>query len=308
MALMSSKYFSARKSHLNFYRATPLYSQSQSNEFRLYKPAGLKLSEMRIKQERYPETLYIKRLDKLRGIREVQKEFNLQLEKDIQSENVKSVKKTLVSIVQETFSEPRSGSLEGVSETVNILVTEFANKPEVLKNLFRVSNKDYTTVLHSINVMALAIGYAHNERFSKAEKRTLGLCALLHDVGKTKVNSEILKAPRKLTTEEFQEMKTHTQHGYEILDSCKFLYPEIKITALQHHEKLDGSGYPKNISDISRMAQIVGLIDCYEALTNDDRPYRDPMAPLRTLTLLKDEVVAGKYSRRIFEKFAYSLI
>ena len=183
MALMSSKYFSARKSHLNFYRATPLYSQNQSNEFMLYKPAGLKLSEMRIKQERYPETLYIKRIDKLRGIREVQKEFNQQLEKDIQSENVKNVKNTLISIVQETFSEPRSGSLEGVAETVNILVSEFTKESEVLKNLFRVSNKDYTTVLHSINVMALAIGYAHNENFSKAEKRILGLCALLHDVG-----------------------------------------------------------------------------------------------------------------------------
>lgn len=274
----------------------------------LYKPVGLKLSEMRINEELYPEKLYLKRIDKLRGIREVQKEFNQQLKTDIQSNNAISLKNTLVSIVQETFSEPRSGSIEGILETVDILVSDFASQTEVIKNLFRVSNKDYTTVLHSINVMALSIGYAQNENFSKTEKRILGLCALLHDVGKTKISSEILRAPRKLNEREFKEMKAHTFYGYKILSKCKIFNDEIKLTALQHHEKLDGSGYPNKDANISRMAQIIGIIDCYEALTNDDRPYRDSMAPLKALTLLKDDVVAGKYNRRVFEKFAYSLL
>lgn len=308
MAALSRKYLSARKSHLNFYRAVPLFYQNQIEDFRLYKPAGLKLSEMRIEQERYPEKLYIKRIDKYRGIREVQKEFNLRLNEDIQSNNVINVKNTLISILQEIFSEPRSGSIEGISETVNLLVSDFAKETDIIKNLFKVSNQDYTTELHSINVMALAIGYAQNENYSIAEKKILCLCALLHDVGKTKVKSNILEAPRKLSDKAFKQMQAHTTYGYEILDKCKFLCNEIKLTALQHHEKLDGSGYPKKNSDSSMMAQIVGLIDCYEALANDDRPYRDSTAALRALTLLKDDVVAGKYSRTIFEKFAYSLI
>jgi putative nucleotidyltransferase with HDIG domain len=305
---MQSQYIQARKSQLNFYRAVPLFYQNNGKAFMLYKPAGLKLSEMRIKDERYPERLYLRRNDKLRGIQEVQKEFNQQLKIDIQSNNAINVKNTLIKIVQETFSESRSGSIEGISETVDLLISDFAKESEVLKNLLRVSSKDYTTVLHSINVMALAIGYAQNENFSKSEKRRIGLCALLHDVGKTKVNSEILQAPRKLNDEEFKEMKSHTIFGYEILSKCKIFNVEIKLSALQHHEKLDGSGYPQNITDISRMAQVVGLIDCYEALTNDDRPYRDSMAPLKALTLIKDDVVAGKYNRRVFEKFAYSLL
>ena len=308
MASTITKYIPVRKSQLNFFRAVPLYNQNQNQDFLLYKPAGLKLSEMRIKEERYPDKLFLRRTDKLRGIREVQKEFNLQLKEDIQANNPVNVKKTLVNIVEETFSEPRSGSIEGISATVNLLVSDFAKETEVIKNLFRVSNKDYTTVLHSINVMALAIGYAQNEHFSKKEAKIVGLCALLHDVGKTKVNSSILKSPKKLSDAEFDEMKTHTMHGYNILDSCKFIHKEIKLTALQHHERADGSGYPKGLTDISKFSQIVGLIDCYEALTNDDRPYRDAMAPLKALTLLKDDVVAGKYNRRIFEKFAYSLI
>jgi putative nucleotidyltransferase with HDIG domain len=308
MESTQARYVLARKSQLNYFRAVPLFYQNSSNDFMLYKPVGLKLSEMRINEELYPEKLYLKRIDKLRGIREVQKEFNQQLKTDIQSNNAINLKNTLVSIVQETFSEPRSGSIEGILETVDILISDFASETEVIKNLFRVSNKDYTTVLHSINVMALSIGYAQNENFSKTEKKILGLCALLHDVGKTKISSEILQAPRKLNEKEIKEMKTHTLYGYNILSKCKIFNDEIKLTALQHHEKLDGSGYPNKDANISRMAQIIGIIDCYEALTNDDRPYRDSMAPLKALTLLKDDVVAGKYNRRVFEKFAYSLL
>ena len=93
-----------------------------------------------------------------------------------------------------------------------------------------------------------------------------------------------------------------------MLSRCKFSNPDIKLSALQHHEKVDGSGYPGGISRIPKISQIVGIIDCYEALTNDDRPYRSAMDPLKALTIIKDDVVAGKFNRRIFEKFCYSLI
>ena len=90
MTLMLPKYVPARKSQLNFYRTVPLYFQNQSQDFMLYKPAGIKLSEMRIKDERYPDKLYLKRIDKIQGIREVQKEFNRRLKNDIQSKNMKN--------------------------------------------------------------------------------------------------------------------------------------------------------------------------------------------------------------------------
>jgi HD-GYP domain-containing protein (c-di-GMP phosphodiesterase class II) len=77
---------------------------------------------------------------------------------------------------------------------------------------------------------------------------------------------------------------------------------------LQHHEKIDGSGYPRRLNRISKTAQIVGLVDCYEALTSDDRPYRNAMDPFKALTVIKDEVIAGKFNKRIFEKFCYSLL
>jgi HD-GYP domain-containing protein (c-di-GMP phosphodiesterase class II) len=71
---------------------------------------------------------------------------------------------------------------------------------------------------------------------------------------------------------------------------------------------MDGSGYPNGSIRISRMAQIVAIIDCYEALTNDDRPYRSASEPLKALTIIKDDVEAGKFNKKSFEKFAYSLL
>jgi putative nucleotidyltransferase with HDIG domain len=301
-------YIQARKSHLNYYQAIPLFYQNNNGKYILYKPARVKFADLRIDQKRHPEKLYIKQTDKLAGIREVQTAFNRQLKEDIRNKTPEMVKDTIIAIVEETYDEPRSGSIEGLSETVSILVSDFANDSNIIRNLLFVSHNDYTSVLHSINVMALVIGYASHENYSLAEKKILGLCALLHDVGKAKIDSEILTAPRKLTDDEFDKMKSHTTIGYQILSSCKFENPDIKRSALQHHEKIDGSGYPKGLNHISKIAQIIGIIDCYEALTNDDRPYRSAMDPLKALTIIKDDVIAGKFNKIIFEKFCYSLI
>lgn len=304
---MPEEYIQARKSQFHFYEDVPLYHQTTENMFVLYKPAGITLNNMRLKDGRVPDRLYINQEDKIRGIQEVQKIFNQQLKENIRSNNPKKVKETIVNIMEETLKEPRSGSLEGVSETVEILVSEYTKNSDIIKNLLFISVKDYTTVLHSINVMVLLLVYASYLNCSLAEKKIWGLAALLHDVGKTKINTELLRASRKLTGKEFKEIQRHTILGYTILDKCKFGSPEIKLAALQHHERIDGSGYPNRITRISNISQIVSFFDCYEALTNDDRPYRRAMDPLKALELIRNDVEAKKFNRNIFEKFAYSL-
>ena len=156
--------------------------------------------------------------------------------------------------------------------------------------------------------MALTIGFCFHAKFSLSETKKLGLSALLHDVGKTKVPTEILKAPRKLTNEEFEIMKSHPRIGNQIIRMKNMIGNDIALGALEHHEKLDGSGYPNGIIDLSFVGQLLGIIDCYEALTNEDRPYRRARHPLDTLKLLKDDVEAGKFSRKLYEKFCYSLV
>lgn len=305
---MEKEYIPARESHLNYYRAIPLYYLNKDSSYGLYKPPGKALSEMRIEGGQYPSKLYIKHTDKLRSIHEVQREFNKQLEGHIQSGDPESVRDILVNLVEETFSEPRSGSVEGLSETVNILVSDFAGESDILNSILGLSRNDYTSALHSVNVMALAISYAAQANYSLVDKKILGLSALLHDIGKTRIDADILTAPRKLTREEFDRIKSHTTIGYNILDSCRFPYSEIKLCALQHHEKGDGSGYPSGLTKIAPIAEVIGMIDCYEALTNDDRPYRNAAEPLNGLNIIKEDVMAGKFSRAVFEKFAYSLL
>jgi HD-GYP domain-containing protein (c-di-GMP phosphodiesterase class II) len=136
----------------------------------------------------------------------------------------------------------------------------------------------------------------------------VGLSALLHDVGKTEIPSEILEAPRKLSDEEFKIMKTHPSIGYDIIRQKNKIGGDVALGALEHHEKLDGSGYPRGTRIISYVGQLLGIIDCYEALTNEDRPYRRARQPLETLKFIKDDVENSKFNRDIFEKFCYSLI
>jgi HD-GYP domain-containing protein (c-di-GMP phosphodiesterase class II) len=103
-------------------------------------------------------------------------------------------------------------------------------------------------------------------------------------------------------------MKSHTTVGYNILRKCKFTDKDISFSALEHHEKLDGSGYPSNKTRINQTAQIIGIIDCYEALTNDDRPYRKSMEAFSTLNqIIGEDVKSGKFSKDIYSAFVRSL-
>ncbi|MCD6326969.1 HD domain-containing protein [bacterium] len=296
----------AKKSKMRYYKI-PLYTKAQDGHFMLYKPEGLLLKSMRVGSGRYPSELYLSSEDKMRGIQEVQKAFNKELRESIKGGEASVVKDMIVSVVEETLTEPRSGSLEGIAETVNILSTECANQPGVLRALANVSFTDYTTALHSVNVMALTLGLCLFSGFDQKLLNAFGLAALLHDVGKTKVDPGIIGASRKLTTAEFEEIKKHPALGFDILSECDFEGDTTGLGALEHHEKLDGSGYPRGTKAISQVGQIIGIVDCYEAITNDDRPYRSAMDPLDALSLLKRDVENGKYSMELFKKFAYSL-
>ena len=300
-------YIQVRNSQINYYKEVPLFYQTGVDSYGLYKPAGANLPEMRINQQRHPP-LFIQAEDRLAAIKELQKGFNEQIEHSISTGNAANVKASLCELVEETLAEPRSGTLRALPETVDSLVTGYSKHPEILKSIASISFKDYTTVIHSVNVMALTLGFCFHASFNLSKTRRIGLSALLHDIGKTEIPVGILRAPRKLTNHEFGIMKTHTKIGNLIIREKNKMGGDVALGALEHHEKLDGSGYPKGTRHISYVGQLLGIIDCYEALTNEDRPYRRAREPLETLKFLKDDVKAGKFNRDIFEKFCYSLI
>jgi putative nucleotidyltransferase with HDIG domain len=306
---MRNEFIFVKNSLLYFYRKVPLYYYADNGKCVLYKPAGITLKEMRIAEKLLPKKLYIKQQSKVDAIKEVQKGYNKELKDSIRGNDLNSIRSILNNIVEVTFEEPISGSLEGIRNTVNILVDEYTEDFNVLIRLLDLTVRDYTTFIHSVNVMAMALSYASYVNISLSQNKLLGLSALLHDIGKAKISKDLLTAPRKLNEEEFMEIQKHTVIGYNILNNCKFNNDTIKTTALQHHEKLDGSGYPSGKTNIDEFAQIVSIIDCYEALTNYDRVYRKAMKPINALELIQSEIVdAGKFSKQIFKDFAYSLL
>ena len=300
-------YIRVRNSQINYYKEVSLYNQTGADSYLLYKPAGSNLTELRRSQNKHPE-LYIQEGDRIIAIKEIQKEFNKHIADSINTGNAFKVKETLCDLVEETLAEPRSGTLQALPETVDSLIAGYSEHPDILKTIATISFKDYTTVIHSVNVMALTLGFCFHSNFTIQKTKKMGLGALLHDVGKTQIPSSILTAPRRLSEDEFKIMRNHPSIGHEIIREKNKIGGDVALSALEHHEKLDGSGYPKGTRSISYVGQLLGIIDCYEALTNEDRPYRRARQPLETLKFLKDDVEAGKFSRDIFEKFCYSLI
>ena len=214
--MLEKNYIPIRNSQINYYKDVGLY-YIEGGSFVLYKPPGKLITDLRIKEARHPTKLYIHQNDRMAAIKELQRGFNQQISQSIKTGNALSVKSTLCNLVEETLAEPRSGTLRALPETVDILVSGYSKNPEVIKTFASISFKDYSTVIHSVNVMALTLGFCFHSKLSLHETKRLGLSALLHDVGKTEIPDNILKASRRLTDEEFEIMKRHPKLGEYII-------------------------------------------------------------------------------------------
>jgi len=137
-----------------------------------------------------------------------------------------------------------------------------------------VEAKDPYTAGHQQRVHQLAIAIAKELNFSEDKIEGIRIASLIHDIGKIGLPTEILSKPTKLSDIEFSLIKEHPQIGYNILKSIDFSYPVAKIV-LQHHERLDGSGYPNHLKGdkIFLEARILGVADVVEAMSSH-RPYR----------------------------------
>jgi HD-GYP domain-containing protein (c-di-GMP phosphodiesterase class II) len=302
------KWIPVKKSNLKYYDDIDLfYLNKSTGDVLLYKSSGMKISDIRLQRKGYSGDLYIRQEDKAQCLRAVQKGFSFDLVQLIESEDVERIKSDLICLVDEALNEPRAGGLEVVPEVIEAVVDSYSRQPAIIKNLARISYTDYSTTIHSINVMALTLGYCFYKKLSFGQTVRYGLAALFHDIGKTEIPQSILKASRTLTPSEYSTMKKHTILGAEILQVNDPSVHSAIPGAMEHHEKLDGSGYPHNKEDISEIGQILGVIDSYEAMTNNERFYRSGMDPLEALSQLKDEVDNKRLSKGIFEDFAYSL-
>jgi putative nucleotidyltransferase with HDIG domain len=161
-------------------------------------------------------------------------------------------------------------------EAVDQVVKSVINTPDALMWLTQLKKRDEYTSQHSMNVCVLSVALGRHIGLDENELKELGLCGMLHDMGKMLIPEKILNKPGKLAGKEIKIMKYHTTLGLKILKKSKGRVPLSVINvAYSHHERVDGKGYPRGIGQdkLSRATRIVSITDMYDALTSD-RVYR----------------------------------
>lgn len=163
-----------------------------------------------------------------------------------------------------------------------------------LKFLWEILSRDFTLYSHAINVFLISYALMTYLRKNASDCRILGIAALFHDVGMTKVSGEILFKTGPLSNGEWQEVKQHPQYSFSILKKFPFIPRDSIQIILEHHENADGSGYPTGLSLFSQhpQSQIIRLVDAFAAMTAH-RPYRPPYSAFQTLKILKEQQGTG---------------
>jgi HD-GYP domain-containing protein (c-di-GMP phosphodiesterase class II) len=153
--------------------------------------------------------------------------------------------------------------------------------------LFKLRTFDEYSYTHCINVSVLAIILGKYLGLDKDNLRLLGLSGLFHDVGKARIPEDILNKPAGLTPREMDIIKTHPLESYKIISSTDGPARDILRGAVEHHERFDGTGYPRGLAggDIGIFGRIISIVDVYDALTSR-RCYKPPMPTAKALSLM----------------------
>lgn len=208
------------------------------------------------------------------------------------------------------FQEARMGKAieaDDCAPLVEEISNSVARNPGALISLARLKTADDYTYMHSVAVCALMIALARQLGLDEESTRQAGLAGLLHDLGKAMVPNKVLNKPGKLTDDEFSIIKKHPELGHEALARSDSAPPIALDVCLHHHEKVDGSGYPKGLKsdEISLFAKMGAVCDVYDAITSN-RPYKPGWDPAESLRKMADWA-KGHFDERIFHAFVKSL-
>jgi HD-GYP domain-containing protein (c-di-GMP phosphodiesterase class II) len=173
-------------------------------------------------------------------------------------------------------------------QVMHIVIDDLSRNRDAMIMLMNLHLVDHYLYAHSLNVcvyttlLGMAYGYRGEDLV------TLGMGALLHDIGKTQIPMPVLLKPGKLTPYEFEEMKRHTERGFDLLKDEPNIPLLVAHCAYQHHERLNGSGYPRGLKgdEIHEYAKWIGIVDSYDAMTGGNRSYQKAMLPHQAVEML----------------------
>ncbi|RPF49107.1 HD-GYP domain-containing protein (c-di-GMP phosphodiesterase class II) [Hydrogenoanaerobacterium saccharovorans] len=191
------------------------------------------------------------------------------------------LKQTVITELKHFYNDYAShatislSSIKAISNTVNDLVNHILSKEECLINIVDIKDYDTYTYTHSMYVCILCILIGIQQCYPKSTLTELGICGLLHDIGKLDVPLEIINKKSVLTNEEFKVMQSHPDKAVVRLSPCHQISSAVLKGILTHHEKYNGTGYPQGLmgKNIPLYGRITALADVYDALTSQ-RSYR----------------------------------
>jgi len=184
----------------------------------------------------------------------------------------------------EMGGHPSPQTMKSLGDLIKTVVEDICDNKGLMVNMVDLKVFDDYTFFHSVNVTVLSVLAGFSLGLHESDLYELGMGALLHDIGKAFIPKAILNKNGTLTPEEFEVMKTHPAQGASYLERNFNLPAKTCMAVLQHHEKVDGSGYPASLSgrSIGLFAKIIGVADVYDALTSD-RPYRRALPPFEAM-------------------------
>lgn len=219
--------------------------------------------------------------------------------------------KKVFSNVKESDLSKRSYILDRndaeLTDVVNQIILEVQGNEKSLSLLSDIYISDDYIFQHSLNVTIYSLAIGVEMGFSRQELISIGVGAMLHDIGKIFIDRDILLKADKLTDAEFAVIKSHAQIGFDFLRQHPDIPGVVAHCAYQHHERLDGSGYPRGIAgeEIHSYAKLIGIADVFDAVTSN-RVYREAMLPHEGLEILYAGAI-NLFDKTLIEAFKKSI-
>lgn len=231
-------------------------------------------------------------------------------EDETESGQPRKVYRRALKVVDQIFNDVRMGEIPSSAEALKVVKSMAQltlTEPHALFALSMLKDYDNYTFTHSVNVSVIALAVGRACDLTEEQLRTLGLGGLLHDLGKLKVDVNIITKPGSLTESEFEEIKQHPAYGAEIIAEMEGVTPEVMDIVLCHHARFDRTGYPL-VSDgkqLSPLVEMTAIADSYDAMTTL-RSYQRPLTPRGAITRLK-EVAGTSLNPDYLKRFIMSL-
>jgi len=215
-----------------------------------------------------------------------------------------------VDMMKCLWKNPSGERIADFKKSVVCVVDNIMTDDATNKHLLQLTDYDYNTYVHSVNVGVLALSLA-KELFrgeNGHNMHALGAGFFLHDLGKVGIDEAIINKPGKLTDEEMNIMRKHPSLGFKLLHETRQITEESRLIVLQHHERFNGTGYPKRLraEDIHMYGRICSVADVFDALVSK-RPYKAQKKPFEALKIMKDEML-GHFHKDVFQTFVLLFI